>query len=162
MGIHASLAKMAEALGEGRARTWRLTHPQPGSSHLPLLPFQARASSLVTSRRSCRRSSLHAARVLEATRVEERDGRDDDGINQGALRAGAGRRGLVKLVVNKAQLEEKITALQSALRVRGGRRRGARRAFVQPVAERAAAEVEYKYHPSVREAKIARPRRLLS
>ena len=67
VGIHASLAKMAEALGEGRVSdTGRLTHPQPHSSHLPLLPFQARASSR-TSRRSCRRSS-HTPRTTWGSR----------------------------------------------------------------------------------------------
>ena len=56
VGIHASLAKMAEALGAGRVSD-SAPHTYSPAAHRPLLPFQARASSR-TSRRSCRRSSL--------------------------------------------------------------------------------------------------------
>ena len=135
VGIHASLAKMAEALG---ARF----EPYLASIVPPLL--------------------AHAAHDvgIEATRVEERDGQDDDGINEVHYAPAPGGRGLVKLVVNKAQLEEKITALQvtrrhcchhhtlhhhqpphlttpppGALRVRGGRRRVVR--AVRPARRRA-------------------------
>ena len=113
VGIHASLAKMAEALGEGRVSdTGRLTHPQPHSSP-PAPPisgarFEPYLASIVPP------LLAHAAHDvgIEATRVEERDGQDDDGINEVHYAPAPGGRGLVKLVVNKAQLEEKITALQ--------------------------------------------------
>ena len=170
------------------SRTQRASHAQPRSSPpappIPGARFEPYLASIVPP------LLAHAAHDvgIEATRVEERDGQDDDGINEVHYAPAPGGRGLVKLVVNKAQLEEKITALQvtrrhcchhhtlhhhhhnhhlhltspphhptspphlQALYEYAAAAGASFVPFVQPVAERAAAEVEYKYHPSVREA----------